>query len=93
MDILSQYKQDNPDAFKEKLKWEPSKEYGFFIRTVMRLSGGRIRDVNKAAFVLTIAGAAVFAVSIAIFVYNFSGSTAPANPTAKIDQRQFSNGR
>lgn len=93
MDLLEQYKQEHPEAFREKPVYEPPKEYGFFIRLVMRLSGGKIRDLNQAARVLLIAGIAVFAISIGIFVYNFSGSGTPANPAKNVDQRQFSNGR
>ena len=93
MDLLSQYKQDHPEAFREKPAWEPPKEYGFFIRLVMRVSSGRIRDVNTAAKALAIVGAVVFSISIIIFIYSFSGSGVPKNPATNIDQRQFSSGK
>jgi len=90
MDILSQYKQQNPEAFREKPKWQPSSEYGFLIRLVMRLSGGRIRDAKKASMALLSIAMVVLIMSIAIFIYSFSGSGALANPAQNIDQRQFS---
>ena len=74
MDLLSQYKQDHPEEFREKPQWESSREYGFFIRLVMRLSAGKIRDVSKAAYVLAIAAAAVFTFAVILFFF-FSGSS------------------
>ena len=71
MDLLSQYKQDHPEEFREKPQWEPPREYGFFIRMVMKMSGGRIRKVNKADFVLAIGAAVAFVLSLILF---FAGS-------------------
>ena len=48
MDILSQYKQQHPEALCEELQWRASHERGFLIRLVMRLSGGRIRETKQA---------------------------------------------
>ncbi len=93
MDILSQYKEQHPEAFKEKPQWQPPSEYGFFIRLVMRLSGGRIREARQASLALVIAAGVVFVASIGIFIYSFSGSRVPQNPVRDIDQRQFSGGR
>lgn len=90
MDLLEQYKQQHPEAFREKPQWQPSSEYGFLIRLVMRLLGVRVRDTRMASYVLLIAGVAVFVVSVAIFIYNFSGSGIRSNPAQNIDQRQFS---
>lgn len=67
MDILSQYKQDHPEAFRPGPQWEPPKEYGFFIRLAMRLSGGRIRDINQASYALTIAVAVVLLISLLLY--------------------------
>ena len=76
MDLLSQYKQDHPEAFRDAPKWQPPKEYGFFIRLVMRLSGGKIRDINKASYALAIAAAVVFLISLLFFfgIGGFSSS-------------------
>ena len=64
MGLLENYREQNPEAFMEKPKWQAPKEYGFFIRLVMRMSGGRIRDINKAAYALAIAAAVMFVVSL-----------------------------
>lgn len=78
MDLLEQYKQQHPEAFKEKPKWQPPSEYGFFIRLVMRLSGGRIREVREATYVL-LGGAIVMAVvAIIVLIVTFSSSPTPA---------------
>jgi len=57
MDLLSQYKQQHPEAFREQKKKSPvTDEYGRvytgMIALVMRLSGGRIRDVRRANMIL-----------------------------------------
>ena len=77
MGILENYKEQNPSAFREAPKWQPPREYGFFIRMVMRLSGGRIREVNKAAQVLAIAVAVVFVVSLFLFLSGGGGPKLP----------------
>ena len=77
MGLLENYREQNPEAFREAPKWEPPREYGFFIRLVMRLSGGKIRDVNTAAKMLAIAAAVVFVVSLFLF---FSGGGGPKLP-------------
>ena len=63
MDILSQYKQQHPEAFQEKTPARMSDEYGReytgMVRWVVRLSGGRIRDARTASyFLLALAGVA-----------------------------------
>ena len=64
MGLLENYKEQNPEAFREAPKWRPPQEYGFFIRLVMRLSGGRVRDINQASYVLLIAAAIVALLSL-----------------------------
>ncbi len=94
MDLLEQYKQQHPEVLQPASTWSPPREYGFFIRLVMRLSGGKIRDINQASYVLAIAGAVIVVISTAIFIYDFSGSGTVSSPVPhNIDQRQFSGGR
>lgn len=94
MDLLEQYKQQHPEVSQRAPAWSPPREYGFFIRFVMRISGGKIRDVNRASYVLATAGAAILLVSILIFIYGFSGSGTASTPVPlNVDQRQFSGGR
>jgi len=94
MDLLEQYKQQHPEMAQNVPVWSPPREYGFFIRLVMRMSGGKIRDVNTASYVLAIASAVIVVVSIGIFTYNFFGSGTASNLIPhNIDQRQFSGGR
>ena len=93
MDVLQQYEKQFPEMNKPAPQWQPSREHGFLIRLVMRLSGGKIRDEAKALSVLLVVAVIGFAVSIGIVIYSFSGPSLPPNPGLKIDQRQFSSGR
>ena len=67
MDLLSQYRQEHPESFQEKQAWTPPRDYGFFIRLAMRLSGGRIRDVNTASYALAIVAGVILIVSLFLF--------------------------
>ena len=78
MDILSQYKQDNPEAFREKPAYQPSKEYGFFVRLVMRASGGKISDINQAIRLLLILVVVVVIISLWLFFRTQSGIAQPS---------------
>ena len=56
MDLLEQYKQQNPEAFREK-KPAPmadayGREYSSMTAWVIRLSGGRIRGAKQASYAL-----------------------------------------
>ena len=68
MDLLEQYKQDNPEAFREKPPEEISKEYGFFVRLAMKMSRGTIRDIKEANRVLVIAAIIIFLISLYFFI-------------------------
>ncbi len=80
MDLLEQYKQQNPEAFREK-KPAPmadayGREYSTLVAFVMRFSGGRIRDAKQASYVLLgIAG--VIAVVSLLFFTGIPGTSAP----------------
>lgn len=86
MDLLSQYKQQNPKAFQEKKPLRLSDEYGRtytgMVAFVMRLSGGRIRDVRQASYVLL--GAAALIVLISLGVFFFGGGSRMAPPPGHI---------
>ena len=93
MDLLGQYKEQNPEAFREKPQWEAPKEYGFFNRLIMRLSGGKIRDIDQASRTLAIVVVVIFMVSVGVLIYSFSGSGTSSNLMPQIDQHQFSTSR
>lgn len=67
MDILSQYEQENPEASKPQPAWQSSGEYGFFIRLVMRLSGGKIQNETQANYVLFVFIAIAVIISLSLF--------------------------
>lgn len=70
MDPLQQYQKQYPEFSHGAPQWQPPEEYGFFFRLVMTLSGGRVRDVRQATYILT--AVVVVAVIIALF-FLFSG--------------------
>lgn len=77
MGLLSQYKQDHPEAFREQKRSPLTDEYGRaysgMIAFVMRLSGGRIRDAKMASYALLVLAAITIIVSLFLF---FSGGSA-----------------
>lgn len=83
MDILGKYQQEHPEAFqnppssKPDSSWEPSNEYSFLIRTVMKLSGGRIRDEKRANLILLAVTGITLLISalIIIHIINDGGPT------------------
>lgn len=84
MDLLSQYKVQHPEAFREKPKWKPPSEYGFFIRLVMRLSGGRIREARQASYVLLMVTLLIGALTVIVWLTKGGGSQ------ASFEAREFS---
>ena len=81
MDILSQYKKENPEAFQERKQAPIADEYGRaysgMIAWVIRISGGRIRDAKAASMILLVAGVLIFAASLIIFFFARSGASRP----------------
>jgi len=77
VDILQQYEKEHPGAFRQAPSWEPPQEYGFFIRWVMKLSGGRIRDVRSASYILLGFAALAIVVSLVLFFKNIYGPSKP----------------
>ena len=78
MGILEQYKKQFPEANQPTPQWQPASEYGFFVKLVTKLSGGRIQDETKANYVLLGAAGIIFLVAILIFVFSGSSSAGKA---------------
>jgi len=79
MDILGAYEKQNPQPVQQALQRSQSSEYGFFIRLVMRLSGGRIENTRQASYVLLAIAGVIMVAAISVFlgVFGFSSSTSP----------------
>ena len=77
MDLLSQYKKENPEAFREQKQAPATDEYGrvytSMIALVMRLSGGRVRDARTASYALL--SIAILGALVAVSLYLSSGTT------------------
>lgn len=93
MDILSQYKQDHPEAFQEKkpprMTDDYGREYSGMVAFVIRLSGGRIRDVRQATFALVAASAIIAVSALIIFLWPSGAQNALPKNFEKIDQSQY----
>jgi len=87
MDLLEQYKQQNPQAFREQksqIANDPyGREYSTFITLVMRLSGGRIADARQASWVLL--GIALCFGTLAFFLFYGTGGS------GSVDTESFKN--
>lgn len=70
MDILEQYEKENPEISHVPVSQEFQEE-SFLARTVMRVSGGRIRDARQMSYILV--GVIIFCLLFAIFIYNIFG--------------------
>lgn len=95
MDILSQYRQDHPEAFQEKKLLPMTDEYGRvytgMIALVMRFSGGRIRDARQASVALLLISVIIAISALLIFFLpSRAQNTLPKN-FEKIDQSQYAN--
>ena len=77
MDILKQYEKQVSEINKAAPQREALSEYGFFIRLVMRLSGGRIHNETQASYVL-IAAAALMIIASLFIIFGGAGQ-APFN--------------
>lgn len=82
MDLLSQYKQDHPEAPRKKpsssLTDEYGREYSRMVALVMRLSGGRIKDARQASYVLL--GIAVIIALVSLVLFFRTGTPGPSGP-------------
>ena len=77
MDILKQYEKQFPEIKKAAPQWEEPAQYGFFIRLIMRLSGGRINNETQASYVLIAVAALMIVVSL--FIIFGGAGQAPFN--------------
>ncbi|MEK7099169.1 MAG: hypothetical protein AAB916_01480 [Patescibacteria group bacterium] len=87
MDLLEQYKQQRPEAFREQ-KQAPTADkygrtYGGMTALVIRMSGGRIQDARGAMRVLLIAAVVTLLLSLLFFygIPGFSSSPKAFVPT------------
>ncbi|MEK7099415.1 MAG: hypothetical protein AAB916_02765 [Patescibacteria group bacterium] len=79
MDLLEQYKSDHPEAFREKPREAIAVDQPLLIRLVMQWSGGMVRDVRQAQYVL-LGVAAVAVLAAAILFFNFLRGPRPPSP-------------
>jgi len=81
MDLLEQYKQQHPEAFRKqkpaRMADEYGREYTGMVAFVMRLSGGRIRTAQQASMAL-IAFAAMMLVISLFFFFRNGGPSLPS---------------
>ncbi|MBI3421246.1 MAG: hypothetical protein HY006_04220 [Candidatus Sungbacteria bacterium] len=68
-----------PTGDKRATQQPQAPEYGFFIRLVMRLSGGRVQDSRRAIYIL-LGVAAVFMLASLLFLFGIPGFSAPTHP-------------
>lgn len=83
MDLLEQYKQQNPEKFRDQ-KPAPmadayGREYSGMIAFVIRLSGGRIRDAKQANYALLVIAGAITLAAV-LFFTGIPGASAPPQP-------------
>lgn len=89
MDLLSQYKQQNPEAFREQKS--PSmtdmygREYSGMVRLVMRLSGGRIQTLKRAHYVL-VGMAALFVLMAVIILLIFNANNSGESSSKEVER-------
>ena len=71
MDLLSQYKQQHPEAFREQKQMpmadEYGREYSGMIAFVMRVSGGKIKDIKQAMYILLAVATIIGLLSFVLF--------------------------
>jgi len=81
MDILEQYKQQRPEAFRGQKPAQMAdayrREYTGMIALIMRLSGGRIRDAKQANYFLFGLAAIIGSVALILFFRLLGVGTGP----------------
>ncbi len=68
MDILSQYKKDNPAYLQSAPVPSFSQGNGFFSRLVIRLSGGKIQSERQANIFLAAGAVIILSISLILFL-------------------------
>jgi len=71
MDILAQYQKEHPEMKRAVEPYGIADEYGWIVRFVIKLSGGRIRSARHATWVLGGIVVLVLGATAAIFIANF----------------------
>lgn len=84
MDILEAYEKQNPQPVRAAPQRQPTDEYGFFIRLVMRLSNGKIQNIRQASYVLLAAAGVILLAAILVFL-EASGFFSSAKPLYSTD--------
>ncbi|GEM_PF-910218 len=76
MDLLEQYKQQNPEAFQNKKPTSAvdiyGREYTGMMAWIIRISGGKIHDAKQASVVLLILAVVVAVAAVFLFAQNFN---------------------
>ena len=97
MDILGEYDRQHPVASTpiQRTASSPQAEYGFFIRLVIKLSGGKIENGRQASIALLVAATAILSISLFIFARTsrwFSSGSGSLNiPVAGPEDPRFKN--
>ncbi len=93
MDILGQYEKQSSESPSHAPAWKPSQEMGeggSLVQFVIRISGGKIKNVRQATYAL-LAGAGIL-ILVSLFIFFGTGSvpknTFPPN-FIHIDQSQY----
>lgn len=81
MDILQEYEKNQPKAppqsaaqtQEQLIRQRYAPDAGFFVRLVMKLSGGRIENSRQASLVLLGTAIGIFVISVLVFFFSFSG--------------------
>ncbi|MBI4225189.1 MAG: hypothetical protein HY617_02570 [Candidatus Sungbacteria bacterium] len=97
MDLLQEYEKNQPKAQLQRalptegqlLAQRYAPDAGFFIRLVMKLSGGRIENTRQASMVLLGVAGIILAISVTIFVWPTSFKNSLPENFLKIDQSQY----
>lgn len=70
MDILGAYEKQNLQQTIQPIAQRSyAPEYGFFIRLVMRLSGGKIENARQASYVLLAAAGVIIFLALIVFIF------------------------
>ncbi len=88
MDILEAYEKQNPQPIRAAPQRQLTDEYGFFIRLVMRLSGGKIENTRQASMVLLAVSGVIILVTVAVFFFSGGSSLPPSPPTPFQEAKQ-----
>lgn len=72
MDIFQKYNEENPEAPAQTFQCDPSDEYGALTCTVIRMSGGRIQNMQEANKVLIGITVVIFLITFFVLAKNLN---------------------